>query len=102
MSGPLGILYVGPLNAGSTCLQRREALAQLGHRVTGVDQLPGDLATRQRAFTWRVRRRLFGDRDDSDLNARLLARPASPAPFAAHVGDPYDARAPRHVGRPRP
>ena len=57
VSRALGILYVGPLNAGSTCLQRCVALEGLGHRVTRVDQLPGDLARRQRAFAWRVRRR---------------------------------------------
>ena len=85
MTGSLGILYVGPLNAGSTCLQRCVALAELGHRVTRVDQLPGDHARRQRALAWRVRRRLLGDRDDSGLNARLLAHPASPAPDVVWV-----------------
>ena len=85
MNGPLDILYVGPLNAGSTCLQRFEALRRLGHRVMGVDQLPGELASRQRGLAWRVRRRLLGDHDDSWLNARLLARPSSPAPDVVWV-----------------
>ena len=80
MIAPLEILYVGPLNPGSTCRQRLAALVQLGHRVTGVDQLPGDLAARQTSFAWRLRRRLLGDRDESALNARLLALPATPAP----------------------
>ena len=55
MSAALDILYVGPLVAGSTCLPRFEALAGLGHRVTGVDTLPGTLAARQRSLGWRVR-----------------------------------------------
>jgi spore maturation protein CgeB len=81
----LSILYVGPLNSGTTSRQRFHALALLGHRVTGVDLVPGDLAERQRALGWRVRRRLFGDPDDSRLNERLLARPVSPAPDVVWV-----------------
>jgi hypothetical protein len=85
VTAPLAILYAGPLHAGTTCRQRMIALGDLGHRVTGVDQVPSDLARRQRAIGWRVRRRLFGDRDDSRLNARLLAVPPSPAPDVVWV-----------------
>ena len=56
------------------------ALEQQGHRLSPVDTLPGDLAARHRALGWRVKRRLFGDRDDSRLNERLLALGAHPAP----------------------
>lgn len=33
----LSILYVGPLNYGSTCLQRMQALERLGYEVSGID-----------------------------------------------------------------
>ena len=85
MTPPLEILYAGPLSAGSTSRQRLVVLTQLGHRVTGVDLLPGDLAERQRALGWRVRRRLFGDHDDSRFNERLLAEPMAHAPDVVWV-----------------
>lgn len=77
---PLDILFVGPLYAGSTSRQRMECLAKLGHRVACADQLPGRMIERRFTLAWKVRRRLFGDWDESRLNARLLAWPASPAP----------------------
>jgi hypothetical protein len=84
MSTPVGsglsIVYCGPLNAGGTCGHRARALEALGARLTPVDIVPGDLARRQLTLAWRVRRRLTGDRDESAVNARLLAQPATPAP----------------------
>ncbi len=69
----LHVVYVGPLPAGSTCRQRLLALEKLGHRVTPVDLVPGDLAARRLTFGWRVRNRLFGEHDESRVNERLLA-----------------------------
>lgn len=37
---PLRIIYVGPLWKGSTCLQRMEALQDLGHSVRAIDTEP--------------------------------------------------------------
>ncbi len=85
MTAPLEILYVGPLNAGTTSRQRSVALGRLGHRVTGVDLVPGDLPARHRSLPWRVRRRLFGDPDDSQLNHRLLAHPGTLVPDVVWV-----------------
>ena len=82
---PLRIVYVGPLNHGATCRQRLLALEQLGHRLTPVDIVPGELAARRLSFGWRVRRRLLGERDEARTNERLLALPASPAPDVVWV-----------------
>lgn len=77
---PLHVVYVGPLSHGSTCRQRLRAFEKLGHRVTPVDLVPGDLAAKRHSFRWRVMNRLFGERDDSRLNERLLALAPMPAP----------------------
>ncbi len=80
MSGPLTIAFVGPLYVGSTTRQRMIAFEALGHRVLPVDIVPGPLAARRLTFGWRVKRRLFGDFDESRANERLLALPDTPAP----------------------
>jgi hypothetical protein len=82
---PLRIVYVGPLGEGSTCRQRLLALEALGHHVTPVDIVPGDLAARRLTFGWRVRRRLFGEHDESRTNERLLELPRSPVPDVVWV-----------------
>lgn len=82
---PLHIVYVGPLGEGATCRQRMLALEALGHRVTPVDIVPGELAARRLTFAWRVRRRLLGEHDEARTNERLLALPASPAPDVVWV-----------------
>jgi hypothetical protein len=53
--------------------------------VTPLDIIPGDLARRRLTLSWRVRRRLFGEADESDVNGRLRALPASPAPDVVWV-----------------
>jgi hypothetical protein len=68
---PLHIVYVGPLNPGATCRQRMRALEHLGHRITPIDIVPGELAAKRLSFGWRVRRRLFGEQDESRANERL-------------------------------
>ena len=85
MTPSLRILYVGPLVTGSTCRHRLVALRNLGHDVVEVDQLPGDLARVHDSFGWRVQRRLFGDRDDSRLNVRMLEVPRGFAPDVVWV-----------------
>ncbi len=82
---PVHVLFVGPLYKGSTTRQRMEGLLQLGHRVTPVDQTPGDMIQRRFTLQWKVRRRLFGDWDESRLNERLLALPAELAPDVVWV-----------------
>jgi hypothetical protein len=75
---PLHIVYVGPLSPGATCRQRMRALQQLGHRVTPIDIVPGELATKRLSLAWRVRRRLFGEQDEARTNERLLALEGAP------------------------
>lgn len=77
---PMRIVFVGPLYLGSTTQQRMEALAGLGHTIHPIDIVPGPLAERRLTLGWRVQRRLFGDRDESRANERLLALPGEPAP----------------------
>jgi len=80
MIGPLTIAFVGPLYAGSTTRQRKLAFEALGHTVLPIDIVPGPLAARRLTLGWRIGRRLFGDRDESRANERLLALPETPAP----------------------
>ncbi len=80
MTAPLTIAFVGPLYVGSTTRQRLIAFEALGHRVLPVDIVPGPLAARRLTLGWRVKRRLFGDFDESRANERLLALPDAPAP----------------------
>ncbi|MFN8589579.1 MAG: glycosyltransferase [Candidatus Eisenbacteria bacterium] len=80
MSASLTILFVGPLYVGSTTEQRMRAFAALGHTILPVDIVPGELAARRLTLGWRVQRRLFGDRDESQANERLLAMLDAPAP----------------------
>lgn len=66
------ILYVGPLYCGSTCLQRMKALHELGHKVTSVDTQPkGDQERKQLSLYHRIRRRLRGPMDLSNINQRI-------------------------------
>lgn len=66
------ILYVGPLNRGGTCLQRMQALKDLGHEVTGVDTTPEDVWKKQKQFLYRVRRKILGPSDLAGINERIL------------------------------
>lgn len=80
MTTPLRILYVGTLNEGGTCVQRMRTLIRLGHEVTPIDKVPGALAARRLTFPWRVRNRLFGARDESQANERMLRLPGALSP----------------------
>jgi len=66
-------LYVGPLFNTGTCQQRLRALKDLGHTVFPVDLAPPDIVARRRTISWRVRRRLFGERDVTRANEQILA-----------------------------
>lgn len=72
MSQALRILFVGTLNEGGTCLQRMRTLIRMGHQVTPIDKVPGPLAAKRLTLSWRIRNRLFGARDESRANERLL------------------------------
>lgn len=74
------VLFVGPLTHGSTTKLRLIAFRQLGFEVESVDSRPEWLARRMRGLSWRIQRRLFGDRDEAGINASLLNLPSSPAP----------------------
>lgn len=76
----LTIVFVGPLYVGSTTRQRMLAFQRMGHTVVPVDIVPGGLAARRLTFGWRVKRRLFGDFDESRANERLRELPESLAP----------------------
>lgn len=67
------ILYVGPLWYGSTCLQRMQAMKELGHCVVPIDTAPEDVRDRQRQFSYRVKRKLFGPLDLAGANRKILA-----------------------------
>lgn len=68
----LRVLYVGQLWKGSTCEHRMNALTELGHTVVGVDTVPESMRARERSLAYRVRRKMFGPKDFTRLNERLL------------------------------
>ena len=65
------ILYVGPLWYGCTCLQRMEAMRELGHEVVPVDTEPEEVRNRQKHLFQRVRRKLLGPTDLAGANQRI-------------------------------
>lgn len=94
LPGAATILFVGPLYEGSTSLQRMNCLTKLGHRVLGVDQVPGRMIERRFTLGWKVRRRLFGDWDESHLNRRLCELPSHLAPDLVWVEKGLTVEAP--------
>lgn len=74
---PLSFVYVGPLNAGGTCLQRLEALIELGHRVTPIDTACYSSLRRPLALVARACRRFKLHPDLADVNRRVIAAGAA-------------------------
>jgi spore maturation protein CgeB len=68
----LTILYVGPMVAGSTALQRAEALRTLGHLLICVSTEMSDQAIVKHSLFSRIRRKLVGPEDRVQANARIL------------------------------
>ncbi len=73
------ILYVGALWAGGTCLQRMEALKDLGYYVLGIDTHPEHVRFVEKRLPYRIRLRLYragwerlGAKDLAGVNARIL------------------------------
>ena len=66
------ILYVGPLNKGGTCLQRMQAMKDLGCTVTPVDTEPADVKKKQRQLLFRLKRKILGPSDLAGVNERIL------------------------------
>ncbi|HZZ42803.1 MAG TPA: glycosyltransferase [Tepidisphaeraceae bacterium] len=74
MNEPLDILYVGPLHAGQTCLQRMEGLRELGHKVEGMDPYPPEYYESPLKLATRISWRLIGYRDIGNINGRILEK----------------------------
>jgi hypothetical protein len=72
---PLDILYVGQLTPGGTCLQRMNAIRDLGHRVASIDLKPPHVARAESRIWRRARRKLLGigPTDISGINDGILA-----------------------------
>jgi len=66
------ILYVGPLWEGSTCLQRMQAMQDLGHEILHVDTEPEPVRDKQKRFFCRVKRKLLGPSDLADANEKII------------------------------
>ncbi|HZZ43705.1 MAG TPA: glycosyltransferase [Tepidisphaeraceae bacterium] len=71
---PLRILYVGQLDAGGTCLQRFNALRELGHHLEGIELFPPDMLRANSRLWQRARRKLFGigPTDLCNVNGQIL------------------------------
>jgi len=65
------ILYVGPLWEGSTCLQRMQAMQDLGHKILPVDTAPVNVRNEQKRFFCRVKRKLLGPSDLAHSNSKI-------------------------------
>ncbi|MBU0571107.1 MAG: glycosyltransferase [Candidatus Omnitrophica bacterium] len=68
----INILYIGPLDEGGTCLQRMQALADLGHEVTPLNTNPQDVQKKQQCSLYRVRRKFIGPVDLAGINSQIL------------------------------
>ncbi len=66
------ILYVGLLWCGGTCLQRMDAMEQLGHKIVPIDTEPEDARKRQNKLIYRVAKKVFGPKDLANTNKRIL------------------------------
>ena len=66
------ILYVGPLQYGGTCLQRKWALEDLGCSVVGIDSGIPRNCTPLTQLGFRVRRRLFPTYEISRINKAVI------------------------------
>lgn len=66
------IVYVGPLWYGATCLQRMQALRQLGHQILPVDTEPEDVRRKSQRFIYRVKRKFLGPSDLAKANQNLI------------------------------
>lgn len=71
MTQPRGILYVGPVLAGSTTVQRLQALQALGYETSAVTTAKPAVHQRLSLFA-RVQNRLLGRRDRTGANDRIL------------------------------
>lgn len=66
------IVFVGPLWHGSTCLQRMQALKELGYQILPVDTEPEWLRHKGQGFVCRVKRKFLGPSDSVNANPNLI------------------------------
>ena len=69
---PYRIVYVGRLAYGETCLQRMEALQDLGHLVVGIDTISPEIQRRATMPMERLRRKFWGPRDLGQINEQVI------------------------------
>lgn len=78
----MNIIYVGPLNYGGICLQRKNCLDKLGHKVVEVDTLPIYNNSRGGRVAHRILSKLFGPYDYAGANRKITTvfskNPAGP------------------------
>lgn len=67
------ILYVGPLIPGNTCLQRLQALKELGHSLTSINTAPSwSVKNLRPPLYYRVINKIFGPPDFARANKQIL------------------------------
>lgn len=66
------IIYVGALWYGGTCLQRMQAMQDLGHEILPVDTEQLHVLNKQRRFFYRVKRKLLGPSDLANANYSII------------------------------
>ena len=69
----LKLLYVGPMQFGSTAVQRAEAFKDLGHQVKTLSTQVENVMVVAPSLASRVRRRLLGPQDFTGVNSSILA-----------------------------
>jgi len=66
------IVFVGPLWYGATCLQRMQALRQLGHQILPVDTESEWVRHKSQGFIYRAKRKFLGPSDLVNANQNLI------------------------------
>ena len=66
------ILYVGPLWSGGTCLQRMQAMQDLGNEIIPVDTEPDEVWNKQKQLVYRIWRKIFGSTDLAKVNNKII------------------------------
>lgn len=72
MSYKIKVIYVGTLFYGGTCLQRMQAMKDIGCEVTSIDTKPEKVKKKENELFYKLERKLFGPSDLAGANKQIL------------------------------
>lgn len=67
------VIYVGPLWEGGTCLQRMQAMQELGHEILPLDTAPACVCKKQKKLFYKILRKIFGPIALIDVNKQIIS-----------------------------